>query len=410
MRISNDTTQADRSAAGPPVGGPETTSFPLAFFLLLGGIISAAQLGKAFVAMPLIQVEMDLDITIVSFLIATFATLGAALGMGAGLVARRMGARRSLIGGMVVMAAGSLLGAVAETPALLIASRIVEGVGFLGAVIVIPDLIGTVATGRDRNFLFGLWGTFLPTGSALMLLLGPVLPLIGWRQLWLSQAVLALVYAGAALTLLPRPTGMPATNGPSLLATARKVLADPASVLLAAVFGFYTFQYFVLAGFLPVILVGTLGLPLSTATLFTAGVVAANAVGNVCAGLLSRAGFPLWISMCAALSGYALTAPLIYSFGLPAGTIAALSALTIGLAGLLPGSVFAAVPRVVRADLVTPTIGLIQQASNIGQFVGPVAAGVFVSHFGWPAVPLLLIPAVMVGLAAVFLLRRKLAP
>jgi MFS family permease len=388
---------------------PIRTSIPLALFLLLGGVISAAQLGKAFVAMPLIQTEMSLGIAIVSFIIATFATLGAALGMGMGLLLRRAGARRSLIGGMLIMAAGSLLGAAAQSPAVLIASRIIEGVGFLGAVIVIPDLIGTVAAGRDRNFFFGLWGTFLPTGSALMLLLGPLLPFIGWRQLWLSQAAVALLYAFAAFILLPRPLASPAAVAPSLLSTAKRVFANPASVLLAVVFGFYTFQYFILAGFLPVILVGTLGLPLSTATLFTAGVVIANAVGNVCAGLLSRAGFPLWISMCASLSGYALTAPLIYSAGLPASAIAVLAALAIGVAGLLPGSVFAAVPRLVRPDLVTPTMGLIQQASNIGQFLGPVAAGLFVSRFGWPAIPLLLIPAVLAGLFAVFLLRPRLA-
>lgn len=389
-------------------GAPAKTSFALALFLLLGGVISAAQLGKAFVAMPLIQTEMNLGIAIVSFIIATFATLGAALGMPTGLVLRRIGARRSLIGGMIVMAAGSLMGAAAQEPMLLIASRILEGIGFLGAVIVIPDLIGTVATGRDRNFFFGMWGTFLPTGSALMLLLGPALPIIGWRTLWLSQAAVALIYAFGAFTLLPRPVAGPAVAAPSFIETARRVLADRASLLLAAVFGLYTFQYFILAGFLPVILVGTLGLPLATATLFTAGVVMANAVGNFCAGLLSRAGFPLWISMCASLSGYALTSPLIYSAGLPAGAIAVIAAITIGVAGLLPGSVFASVPRVVRADLVTPTMGLIQQASNLGQFLGPLAVGLFVSRFGWPAAPFLLIPVVLLGLAAVLLLRVRL--
>ncbi|MDB5641703.1 MAG: major facilitator transporter, partial [Hyphomicrobiales bacterium] len=221
----------DDTKQAPTQTAPVKTSFALAFFLLLGGVISAAQLGKAFVAMPLLQAEMQLGISIVSFIIATFATLGATLGMGTGLVLRRIGARRSLVAGMVVMAAGSLLGAAADGPALLIASRIIEGVGFLGAVIVIPDLIGSVATGRDRNFFFGLWGTFLPTGSALMLLLGPLLPTIGWRALWLSQAALALTYALAALALLPRPPARPAAAAPSLASTARVVFANRASVL-----------------------------------------------------------------------------------------------------------------------------------------------------------------------------------
>jgi MFS family permease len=42
---------------------------------------------------------------------------------------------------------------------------------------------------------------------------------------------------------------------------------------------------------------------------------------------------------------------------------------------------------------------LIQQASNIGQFVGPLATGFFAAHFGWPAVPFVMIPAACLGLA-----------
>ena len=101
----------DETMQGLTPGAPLKTSFGLALFLLLGGVISAAQLGKAFVAMPLLQAEMNLGIAVVSFIIATFATLGATLRLGTGLILRRIGARRSLVGGMLVMAAGGLLGA-----------------------------------------------------------------------------------------------------------------------------------------------------------------------------------------------------------------------------------------------------------------------------------------------------------
>ena len=389
--------------------GATQTSIARALYLLLGGIISSAQLGKAFVAMPLLQAEMNLTITIVSFLIATFATLGALFGMGTGLIVKRIGSRRALIAGMIIMAAGSVLGATAQTADLMMVSRIIEGVGFLSAVIAIPDLIGHVATGKDRNFFFGLWGTFMPTGTALMLLMGPTLPVIGWRNLWLSQAVLALAYAAIAALILPATRSAANDDSPGLASIARRVLATRESVLLATIFGLYTFQYFILAGFLPVILVSSLHLPLEQATLLTAGVVAANAGGNVCAGLLARAGFPLWVSMGASIASYALLSPFIYSLGIAAGAIAALAGLNLWIAGLLPGSVFAAVPRLVRPELVTPTIGLIQQTSNVGQFVGPVAAGFVVNLYGWPAIPALIIPVVILGLTAVLLLRPRLS-
>ena len=391
------------------MGEEKQNSIARALYLLLGGIISSAQLGKAFVAMPLLKIEMNLTITIVSFLIATFATLGALFGMGTGLIVKRIGSRRALILGMVIMAGGSLLGASAQNAQMMMISRIIEGVGFLSAVIAIPDLIGHVATGKDRNFFFGLWGTFMPTGTALMLLMGPALPLIGWRNLWLSQSLLALIYAVIAAIILPVSRLASNQDNLRLIVIARAVLASRESVLLAVIFGLYTFQYFILAGFLPVILVSTLHLPLEQATLLTAGVVAANAGGNVGAGLLARAGLPLWVSMGASIASYALLSPFIYSLGISAGAVAALAGLNLWIAGLLPGSVFAAVPRLVRAELVPPTIGLVQQTSNIGQFIGPVAAGFFVNIYGWPAIPFLIVPVVLLGLSAVLLLRPRLS-
>lgn len=387
----------------------QKTQFGLALFLLLGGIISSAQLGKAIVAMPLLENEMTLGITIISIIIATFATLGATLGMGAGLFARRLGPRRSLVSGMLVMAAGSVLGALSPSPPLLVLSRILEGLGFLGVVVVVPNLLQSVATGRNRQLFTGLWGTFMPTGTALMLLLGPVLPTFGWRNLWWTQALVTLAYAGAAMLLVAKDAPAQMAQGEGFLASARRVLANPSGVLLAAAFGLYAFLYFIFAGFLPLILVGQLGLPIASASLFTAAAVAANAIGNICAGILSRAGAPLWLNMAIAFAAYAVASPLVYSIGLPAAWIAVATGLAMGVAGLLPGSVFASVPRAVAPDLVTPTIGLVQQTSNIGQFAGPIAAGIFVQIFGWPAIPLMMLPVAALGLVVAFILRGRLA-
>jgi MFS family permease len=55
-----------------------------------------------------------------------------------------------------------------------------------------------------------------------------------------------------------------------------------------------------------------------------------------------------------------------------------------------------------------PTIGLVQQASNLGQFAGPVAVGLWIEHFGWHTVPFIVAPAALLGLAAAFVIRRML--
>jgi MFS family permease len=58
---------------------------------------------------------------------------------------------------------------------------------------------------------------------------------------------------------------------------------------------------------------------------------------------------------------------------------------------------------------VPPTIGLMQQASSLGQFAGPASLGLWVEHLGWQAAPAILAPAALLGLACAFALRRILA-
>jgi predicted MFS family arabinose efflux permease len=51
------------------------------------------------------------------------------------------------------------------------------------------------------------------------------------------------------------------------------------------------------------------------------------------------------------------------------------------------------------------TVGLLQQASNLGQFAGPVVLGLWAGHFGWSTAPAIVTPAALVGVAAAFALR-----
>jgi predicted MFS family arabinose efflux permease len=382
-----------------------------ALFLIAGGVIAAAQVGKIIVAMPLIETELHLGLDQVSLLIAVFATLGSLLGIGAGVMARRIGARRCLVGGMLIIAAASATGAAAHSLTLLLVSRIAEGVGFLGAVVVIPDLLNRAVAKEDRAILFGMWSAYMPTGTAAMLLLGPLLPRFGWRHLWLAAAGVAALYAIAAIRLLRGPEGDRAVHQDTrfFVRDSMSVLRDPNLLLLAAAFGLYTSQYFAIAGFLPILLVSFAHLDLATASLFTTLAVIANACGNIGAGILLRAGVPLWANMLAALGGFALATPLIFSAGFPPVVVAGVAAATLGMGGLVPGSIFAAIPLFAgRRNLVTPAVGLVQQASNLGQFIGPVATGSVVAHFGWPAAPLVLVPGSIAGIAVAFAIRRKI--
>jgi MFS family permease len=50
----------------------------------------------------------------------------------------------------------------------------------------------------------------------------------------------------------------------------------------------------------------------------------------------------------------------------------------------------------------------VQQASNLGQFTGPLVLGLWVQHFGWRAAPAIVAPAALFGLSVAFMIRRAM--
>jgi predicted MFS family arabinose efflux permease len=377
---------------------PERTRILDAALLIGAGIVAACQVGKAFIAMPLIIADLHIGVDVGSIILAVVALMGALGAMPVSMFMRRLGTRRALIFGLVAIGFGSAIGAAASGAAILILSRVIEGLGLLATVLVIPHLLQQVVAPRDRDVMLAIWGSYMPVGTVLMLLLGPALPEIGWRTLWVFNAMLPIAYA--TLCFFRFGLGERGSKESSLFSDVEALFRAPGCVYLALAFGLYSFSYVAIAGFMPLILVTQLRLSVATAGLFTTAAVAANVVGNIMAGVLLRAGVPVWANVAMSFGVYGIASLIIFASGTSGGVIAATAAFTLGIGGLSPGSIFAAIPRFApTAALVTPAVGLIQQASNIGQFVGPLATGFFAAHFGWPAVPFVMIPAACLGLA-----------
>jgi MFS family permease len=89
--------------------------------------------------------------------VATSATLGAFFGLGAGVVVRRSGVRRSLIVGMGAIVIGNLIGAIAPNEFILLAARVIEGAGFFSTVLAIPSILARIVTGHERDFVTAMW-------------------------------------------------------------------------------------------------------------------------------------------------------------------------------------------------------------------------------------------------------------
>lgn len=378
--------------------------------LILTGVFAAAQVGKAIICMPDIRAEMQLGLDVAGLLVAVFATLGALGGVGAGAIVARIGIRGSLVGGLSAIAAGNLLGSCAPDAGTLLAARVLEGIGFLGVVLSVPSLLAGLLNGANRNFVMAIWSAYMPAGIMLMLFLAPALPAIGWRNLWIANGVLAValaVFWCAGIRAVFTADAAGKNRGPGVsLKHVLDVIGKERCLAAAFAFFAYSCQIFSMSFALPHYLASTYAISIGTAGLLSGAVLAVSAAGHVASGYLLRAGFRIWACAAIALLTFAALSIGIYCATLSPSAAVILAAISLGVGGLAPGALYASAPHIAPADDNIPTtIGLLQQASNLGQFAGPMMVGALAAHFGWPSAAFAVVPIAVAGSLACLLLR-----
>ncbi|MCV9940264.1 MFS transporter [Boseaceae bacterium BT-24-1] len=199
--------------------------------VVAGGVVAALQIGKAAIAMPLVQAEFGLDLGTLGWLASIFAVLGMVGGIPVGTLAIGLGARRVLLLGLVAVAIGALLGAAAPRFPMLLASRVLEGLGFLLITIAGPAILQRVASPAQRDIAMALWSSFMPAGIALAMLAG--LWLTDWRMIWQVTGALAVVAIALTLLAVPQVDGGGRTSLAALAGDAGAVLSARGPLLLA---------------------------------------------------------------------------------------------------------------------------------------------------------------------------------
>lgn len=389
-----------------PLQQPPDTRWSAVAALVAAGMVSAFQVGKAAIAVPLLQDDLGISLVFASWIVGAFGALGAAFGLFAGSIVSMFEPRRSLVAGLAIVGLASIAGAMAPNGTVLLVTRVIEGCGFLATVLSVPRLLRTVSQPADSDRVFAFWGAYLPLGAAVMMLIGPIFAQYSWQMLWLANGVIALGYA-AFIAALSFPPVQAARVG--AMTNIAQVVTSPGAIVVSLAFGTYTFHYFALTGLFPTLLIDQLGLSIASAGVISALTVLANGVGNLVAGVLLKRGLPLWgIALFGYVvigaSGFAIFAP-----GLPVLAIAIVASVTLALTGFIPASLFAATPRVApTAALLAVTIGFMMNGSNLGLLVGPAALAAFSQRFGWENAPFLFIGVMVAGLAISLALRAVL--
>ena len=377
----------------------------VAWVILACGVVASLHLGKAAIAAPMLQTDLGVSLGQVGWLTGIFAVLGLLGGAPAGAVAAALGGQRTLLLGLGITAFAGAAGGLAPSFAVLLASRLLEGLGFLLIIVGGPAILERLLTGVARDKAFALWSCFMPCGMALVMVVGPLFP--GWQWLWWASAALAVLAATMVVYCIPRD----ASHGLSsrVIADIRQVLRSRATALLAIVFALYSLMFFALFSFLPVLLMERMDISYRSAGLLSALASVVNAGGNLAAGyLLGRGvGRSSLLIFASAVMGACGLGIFLGLFEAPTTFLLCLLFSAVG--GLIPATLLASAPLAVReATLVPIAVGLLMQGSNLGQLFGPVAVGSVTTAFGWSAAGVVVLLAATAACASALLLRAAL--
>jgi len=393
-----------------------------AWYVMVAGVVAALHVGKLPPALPVLGQVLGVSLLQAGFLLSLVQLAGMTLGLVTGLAVQRVGLRRSMVSGLLVLASASALGGSAPDVYWLLASRVLEGLGFLWVVLPAPGLVRRLVPQERLSGMMGAWGAYMPLGAALALLAGPqvinwVAPDWGWRILWWVLAALAAVLAVLVAWRVPAderappwPSGQVAAR-PSNRELIATTLRSPAAWLMAMAFAMYSGQWLAVVGFLPSIYAQA-GVGGSWVAWLTALAAAVNILGNVTAGRLLGRGVPPLVLLGTgflAMGGGTLLAFAPHVS--PKLQYAAVLAFSM-VGGLIPATLFSLAIRLApSADTVSTTVGWIQQWSALGQFAGPpLVAWVAASAGSWQWTGWVTAVSSGVGLLLAVLLHRLQAP
>lgn len=197
-----------RSVAGVTTLAPPTRQRAALAVLLTASFTLAVDFSIHNVALPTIGADVGFRLADLQWIATAFALCAAGLTLLMGRVADLAGRRRMFLLGMALLGAGSLLGGLATTPAVLLTARVAQGVA---TAIVVPAalalLLGTFPEGPARDRALGLNGALMAAGFTTGAVLGGLLTdLLSWRwAFFLNVPVAVLVLIVAPRVLVERP-------------------------------------------------------------------------------------------------------------------------------------------------------------------------------------------------------------
>jgi EmrB/QacA subfamily drug resistance transporter len=387
-----------RAAAGGPHAG-----LALLLSLAMAQFMVVLDFTIVNVALPSIQRDLHVATTTLQWLVSAYAVAFGGFLLLGGRLADANGRARLYRIGLVVFVAASISGGLAVEPGLLIASRVVQGIG---AALLAPAGLSLLVTSwpgeQERARALGTYGAVVSAGFASGAVLGGLLVEVSWRLVFFVNVPIGIALLAASVRLLPAdpparrgeldvPGAVTATAGVALLVlavvragdtlrvTQPALLGGLAALLLAA---FVIRERRARAPLLDLALLKDRGIAGANLTLIAVGAFNAAQVLLVTLYLQEGRGLsPALTGLCfvpQAVGAFALSGPagrLVPSLGPRRALAIALSIALVALAVAAVAVLAGSLPALLAAQFALGVAARLSQvASTLAGTRGPVAA------------------------------------
>ncbi|MBC2889030.1 MFS transporter [Gordonibacter massiliensis (ex Traore et al. 2017)] len=383
------------------------------FMMLMSMTAGAMCLNKVAPIVPVLTESMGLSgAGQAGLLMSVFVFSGIFLAIPSGVIIAKLGYYKTGIIALAAILAGSVVGALDLGYAVMLGSRIVEGVGLILLMTLGPAAVASSFDDKRRGSAMGLLMCFMAFGQIAMFNLAPRIAEAGaWENVWWFTAAYAVVFlvvwvvalrnldASLAAAGAPSGTEADAAAGPAKLFS-KDVFLNKGVWLIGITLMVYLIAEQGVISFLPTYLAEVRGMDAAAASSIVSIAPLVGIPVGIVAGMVSdKMGSrkkPLGVLMLASAVTYALMPTF------PTGVFVVLVVLFgIAVMGIV-GLCFSAVAELVPPAQGDMAVALLNTFQWVGIFLSSSLVGLLIEAFGWDVMFYLMVPLAVVGAVCTF--------
>ncbi|MBS7807877.1 MFS transporter [Variovorax sp. PCZ-1] len=376
--------------------------------LFTAGLLASFQYAKIPYMLPgLIQQTLMTPVQ-QALVLSVIGIAGAVGGTFAGALCQAAGLRRTLLFGLAVAVAGSVLPLLASSYPMLLMARVIESVAHMAIVVSVPTLILMLCHPSHQPRVMAIWSCYFTLTFIIAAFAVPtVVELSGWRGVALAHAIL-LIAVGVLCWWMPQNESTKregiALRASDMLRAQMRLLREGKLLAVPITFFGYTLLFVALVSVLPGLLANT---P-ATTTRLALWLPLASLLGTVIAMLMLSKGMPghrlvRYSAVVIVLAGMVLV--FTSQRGMTAQALVMLGFVALGT---LPAGIISSIPALFTSgdsDITLVNGGLVQ-FGNLGNFIGsPILAAMLV-QWGWVSIGMYLLAGGLIVSVCLMLLQH----